>query len=384
MLVDKMKRVNFLLFIFFMSFAAINNVKADVICNYRSSDNKFQATIVSKLNEYNLKITTANNIVYDGKKVNSGTVTNWEDTNKCYDYIGIYQNTWYGLETTYSYELYATDNIKDLKSKKDNYQIMVRDGKDDIEEDVGETNTIYYPGATGALYGNVAYVREVPEDVYFKFISYDNGSKEFCVLIDDNTECDNMNDNIAPVISISGSKKNYKFSIDSNTSSYFFNELSSENWRFDVSTDVYKLVYHKELDDNKDNGFSPDDLCKDGGCNISLSGLCENPNVSSILKGVGILVFLAKVLVPAIIIGIGFVNLFKLITSGKEEDAKKYAISIVKRIGVGVIIFLLPTLINFVYNIADDIIGSGEDGGKFTNCVNCVTSPSKCNTSGNS
>ncbi len=379
-----MKRVKFLLFIFFMSFAVINNVKADVTCNYRSSNNKFQATIVSKLNEYNLKITTANNIVYDGKKVNSGTVTNWEDTNKCYDYIGIYQNTWYGLETTYSYELYATDNIKDLKSKKDNYQIMVRDGKDDIEEDVGETNTIYYPGATGALYGNIAYVREVPEDVYFKFISYDNGSKEFCVLIDDNTECGNMNGNIAPVISISGSKKNYKFSIDSNTSSYFFNELSSENWRFDVSTDVYKLVYHKELDDNKDNGFSPDDLCKDGGCNISLSGFCENPNVSSILKGVGILVFLAKVLVPAIIIGIGFINLFKLITSGKEDDAKKYAMSIVKRIGVGVIIFLLPTLINFVYNIADDIIGSGENGGKFTNCVNCVTSPSKCNTSGNS
>ena len=136
--------------------------------------------------------------------------------------------------------------------------------------------------------------------------------------------------------------------------------------------------------EGNNSGFSPDDLCKDGGCDISLSGLCENPNVSSILKGVGILVFLAKVLVPAIIIGIGFINLFKLITSGKEDDAKKYAMSIVKRIGVGVIIFLLPTLINFVYNIADDIIGSGEDGGKFTNCVNCVMSPSKCNTSGNS
>ena len=70
----------------------------------------------------------------------------------------------------------------------------------------------------------------------------------------------------------------------------------------------------------------------------------------------------------------GFVNLFKIITSGKEDDAKKYAKTIVRNIVIGVVIFLAPTIIQMVFDAADDII-SPDKRSDFANCVNCILDP---------
>ena len=70
----------------------------------------------------------------------------------------------------------------------------------------------------------------------------------------------------------------------------------------------------------------------------------------------------------------GFVNLFKIITSGKEDDAKKYTKDIVRNVIIGVIIFLAPSLINFVFDLADDVI-TPSNKSNFSNCVNCILDP---------
>ncbi len=137
----------------------------------------------------------------------------------------------------------------------------------------------------------------------------------------------------------------------------------------------------------KNNGrYSPGEICGENGenCNVSLAIFCTEAKVARLLKGVGILIVIAKILVPAIIILMGFVNLFKIITAGKEDEAKKYAKSIVTKIIIGVIIFLLPGLINFVFDIANNIIASNNDyQSEFTNCEKCILNISECNTNGN-
>ena len=126
--------------------------------------------------------------------------------------------------------------------------------------------------------------------------------------------------------------------------------------------------------DDEGGKFDPDKLCENGNCDISLDNFCGEPTVARTLKFVGLLLFIAKILVPAIIIIMGFVNLFKIITSGKEDDAKKYAKTIVRNIVIGVVIFLVPTIIQMVFDAADDII-SPDERSDFANCVNCILDP---------
>jgi len=118
----------------------------------------------------------------------------------------------------------------------------------------------------------------------------------------------------------------------------------------------------------------PGELCKDGNCDISLGGICNVPTVARTLKFLGLLFYIAKILIPAIIIIVGFVNLFQIMMSGKEDAAKKYASSIVKRVLIGVVIFLLPGMIQFVFKTADDIIHPSE-ASEFRNCIGCLFDP---------
>jgi len=146
-----------------------------------------------------------------------------------------------------------------------------------------------------------------------------------------------------------------------------------------VSEDEREILDQDETDkkngqDDTKPGFTPKKLCEDGNCDISLDGFCEIATVSRTLKFIGILVYVLKILVPGIIILMGTRNLFQIVTSGKTEDAKKYVVGILKRIVMGIIIFLLPGLLSFVYDLANNIIGTSKDN-KANNCVNCVLDP---------
>ncbi len=126
--------------------------------------------------------------------------------------------------------------------------------------------------------------------------------------------------------------------------------------------------------------FNPKTLCEnDDNCNISLANFCTDSNVSRTFKFLGLLFYVAKILIPAIVIIMGFVNLFKIMTLDKIDEAKKYARSIVVRIFVGIAIFLIPGIINAIYDGAKAIIGNGGTGG-FDNCINCLLDPTsdKC------
>ena len=128
---------------------------------------------------------------------------------------------------------------------------------------------------------------------------------------------------------------------------------------------------------SKEEGFSPDRVCADGNCDINLNNFCGEPTVASVLRFIGLIIFIAKILVPAIIIIIGLVNLFKIMTSGKEDEAKKQVKNIIRNIVIGILIFLLPSLIKMIFKMADNII-EPETPSDFSNCVNCITDPNSC------
>ena len=130
----------------------------------------------------------------------------------------------------------------------------------------------------------------------------------------------------------------------------------------------------EQPDDDNNQGFNPNGLCSGENCNISLALFCNDGNVARTLKFIGLAFFIAKILVPAIIIIVGIVDLIKVITSGKEEDMKKHAKNIGMRVVIGVLIFLLPSIIDAVYDVASDIVSNGGTSA-FDNCEACLMTP---------
>ena len=122
--------------------------------------------------------------------------------------------------------------------------------------------------------------------------------------------------------------------------------------------------------------FTPGELCKDGACDISLSGFCSNPPVKATLRFLGILLVIAKILVPIIIIAVGVISLVRAIIAGKEDETKKYIYSVIKRVLVGVVIFLLPGIIDFVFDTVSGVVG--VQNSSVSTCEACILDVDNC------
>ena len=141
-----------------------------------------------------------------------------------------------------------------------------------------------------------------------------------------------------------------------------------------------ELEEDEETSEANQGKWDPNKLCDNGDCNIDITKFCTNPYVSRTLKFLGLLIAIAKVLVPVIIIGLGFIDLVKIVISGRMEEAKKQGINIGKRIIIGIGIFIIPTILITIYNVAYSIandkeqVTSGELNipTNFKNCVGCV------------
>lgn len=55
--------------------------------------------------------------------------------------------------------------------------------------------------------------------------------------------------------------------------------------------------------------------------------------------------------VPIVMIVLGSIDLFKAVTSSKDEEIKKKQQTLIKRIIAGVIVFLVPTIVSLLMNL---------------------------------
>ena len=137
---------------------------------------------------------------------------------------------------------------------------------------------------------------------------------------------------------------------------------------------------NKENNEENNGSWDPDKLCANDNCNIDITKFCNDPYVARTLKFLGLLLLIAKILIPALIIGLGFVDLAKIVISGRMEDAKKQGANIIKRVVIGIVIFIIPTILITIYNVAYSIANDSvevTDGElnvptNFKNCVGCI------------
>lgn len=97
--------------------------------------------------------------------------------------------------------------------------------------------------------------------------------------------------------------------------------------------------------------------------------------LKSSLRIVGEIINILKIVVPLIIVGLANSDLFKVVTSGKDESIFKAVKTIISRIILGILIFFLPSILEFGFLLVDE--WTDYQIG-YQDCVSCVLNVKKC------
>ncbi len=100
---------------------------------------------------------------------------------------------------------------------------------------------------------------------------------------------------------------------------------------------------------------------------------CQYRGTRRAFKILGLVINFIKILVPIILIITGIMSLSKTIFSGKSEDFTASLTLLVRKCIAGIVIFLLPTVINYAF---DSLIGYND--ASFTACTRCMLTPNNC------
>lgn len=159
----------------------------------------------------------------------------------------------------------------------------------------------------------------------------------------------------------------------------YLNTPDGDPYRFYITSKKTSASENASDLGSEDDGSSienPDwEQRKDNEYNLNFAKYCTEPQVARTLKFIGLLLFLAKILVPAIIIILGMMDFGKAMLGNKDDEMMKKLPILAKRIAAGVIIFFIPTIIEFLFSSLD---GYSETLSQYSNCRTCILDPDSC------
>ena len=110
--------------------------------------------------------------------------------------------------------------------------------------------------------------------------------------------------------------------------------------------------------------------------NADISQSTNCTRIKEPIMFIGNIVLIVKIAIPIILIGLGIMDLFKAVTSAKDDELKKSLRGFAMRCVAGVAIFFLPTIISVVFGM----ISSWADlKGEFNACQKCILNVRSCN-----
>lgn len=188
-----------------------------------------------------------------------------------------------------------------------------------------------------------------------------------------------------------GSQKGYTFRVESPA----VNEIWLGNGKFIAETDLViktSSVANTIYVSGSEATNAGDDLYGDGTVNkapdvaelpkedlpklpiTETLTFCEQEGVLKTFQVLGYILFVLKLLVPLILIIMGSVDFAKAIISSNEKPNAAVLKSFVTRVIIGVIIFLIPSILGFLISLVDGASETFEDGG-FSKCTDCLLYP---------
>lgn len=147
------------------------------------------------------------------------------------------------------------------------------------------------------------------------------------------------------------------------TSGYSFSYISEQKAGLSGYDNYYRISEkgHNIVEQTKLQSDNPDKKLLTGDFKITRYFDCAsifNDNSSKkLLKMIKFVINLVKIAIPILLIGLGILDFAKAIFSNKEDEMKKAQEKFMKRIIIGVCLFLVPTIIKFVLTIGNSVWG---------------------------
>ncbi len=162
--------------------------------------------------------------------------------------------------------------------------------------------------------------------------------------------------------------------IDANNKSVQEFNKAVQNARSKVNETTDKIIQeqHEKENNNENNSTNKNEEYE----TADLSQFCEEVRVQNSLKFLGYLLMIVKIVVPLLLIIFGVIDYAKAVVASDDKALKSSTSSFVTRIAAGVIIFLLPTIINFVFGL----VAGANTGMKYAKCRTCIFNPKECGT----
>ena len=111
---------------------------------------------------------------------------------------------------------------------------------------------------------------------------------------------------------------------------------------------------------------------------FTIGSLCSE--AKEILRFVGYILTVVKLAIPLLIIAFGIFDLGKAVTSGKDDETKKAAKTLMWRAIAGVFIFFIPSIVIWLFGTIDSYnTAAGTDNNGFQTCSDCILTPWNCN-----
>lgn len=191
--------------------------------------------------------------------------------------------------------------------------------------------------------------------------------------------------------------------VNSSCPDIFYNKKTKEmSWATYDYEDFFINASHYDSDmydflckDDNDKNIMY--FCKNGNCqfpkNKSINcgavtnkingsvSLCTDKNVKRSFKFFGYLLFAVKIIVPILLIILGIFQYIKVITSGAStgttsaELMKKTNYNFIVKIIAGIVIFLLPSILNFIFGLIEPY---QADSNNNASCTRCLFKPNNC------
>ncbi len=112
-----------------------------------------------------------------------------------------------------------------------------------------------------------------------------------------------------------------------------------------------------------------------GNTNISIDSSEYCGKLKEPLKFIGNIVLVFKIVIPLIIIAYGMIDFFRVMVGSKDDEIKKATRLLIFRAIAGVVIFLIPTVISFIFSLIDSW---ASIEGEFNACQKCVLNVKEC------
>lgn len=100
--------------------------------------------------------------------------------------------------------------------------------------------------------------------------------------------------------------------------------------------------------------------------------ICTKPGILKSFRFIGYLLYVVKVLIPIILIITGSMDYAKAILASNQDAIKKATVTFGTRIVAGVVVFLIPTVVNFAFSLLP------ENKDNFKACSTCIFKPRSC------